>query len=125
MSSSDKAALKDLASDSNDTMDKSCDMKEHKYEHQDVFWGSSMVWGFIIFIIVWVIVFAIIVSCEPDFVYGGKGKKCDDDYSSSSDHKHDKAEYGAALLYSFLITLVVFIIFYVLFYASSYTRSSC
>lgn len=127
MSSSDRAVLKDLANDSSDTsMEKSCDTG---HVHQDMYWGSSWVWCFIIFIIVWLVIFFIIVSCEPDFLRGGKnkGKKCKDDYDSSrsSDDKHCNSEYGAALLYSFLITLVIFIIFWVLFSASGYSRSSC
>ena len=122
MSSTDRAVLKDLASDT--STDKPCNTD---YTHQDMYWGSSWVWCFIIFIIVWLVIFFIIVSCEPDFLRKGKGKNknCKDDCESSSDDEHCKSEYGAALLYSFLITLVIFIIIWVLFSVSGYTRSSC
>lgn len=118
MSNTDKTSLRDLA-DGGAEANTTTNTKSSEYEHSDMYWGSGYVWGFLCFIILWVIIYFIIVSTKPEFIFG---KECDRDSSSSDENQ---SELGKALLWSFFITLIIVIIIWILYAVSGYSAKSC
>lgn len=109
--SADRKKLTDLVQD--DSMGEAgCDT----YEHRDMYWGSSFVWFFLIFIFTFIIIFLILYSTQPISICGEKDFSEDD---------HHEREWGKPLLWAFGIAFFVIVLIWVLYAISGKTSKDC
>ena len=108
--SADKQRLTDLVQDD------SSDHNTSQYEHKDMYWGGTLVWGFLLFFIIFIIVFLIIFSLQPTSVFG------EDDFEDGEDGER---LWGKALLWAFVVAILILILIVFLYAISGYTASDC
>lgn len=120
---SEKVTINTYALDSQETSvkqshDDGCGPKTAGHKHKGRYGGKGLVWSLILFIFLVLVVFIVLISWAPKWLRKSLGKKrekregCDDEGSRGRDGKC--VDYGKAILWAVVVSIVLVILFWLL-----------